>query len=479
MSDEIIMQQFSIGLRDIERAVVKKTGTKLNLVRTLPSFSGTGPKIFNPESTTVWSFKSRGKWATHNGNYRGNWSPYIPRNLILRYSQPGDIVLDQFCGGGTTAVEAKLLGRRCIAIDINPASAAHTAKNLEFTVPLQEKLDESEVMTTYEPLVQIGDARNLSDLADESIDLVCTHPPYANIIQYSDGIDGDLSFHDIDEYVEDMNKVAQECHRVLKPGGICSILIGDTRRKKKVIPLGFKTIGKFLEQGFFLKDLIIKRQHNCRTTGFWYTSSIKHNFLLLSQEYLPIFIKQNPENRSQSRNTTVSIIPSISKRVRPRPPDTRQCKTTWVLNKGSRVQEMEANLLNRYGGTGRIFDVEFVGGTNETMMEIPLQVDLLYFKGLSVEHQSLELFETYFQILSNLIQDLCSKIKSGGHLAIRLKDFRDGDLLHCPALMAWKIPPSTFKICEIIIVTSDIQCEQQSSNGLEIEHEYILVYQNE
>ena len=39
------------------------------------------PKNFKLESTTIWSFKSRGNWATHNGQYRGNWSPYIPRNL--------------------------------------------------------------------------------------------------------------------------------------------------------------------------------------------------------------------------------------------------------------------------------------------------------------------------------------------------------------------------------------------------------------
>ena len=38
-----------------------------------------------------------------------------------------------------------------------------------------------------------GDARNLDFIPDESIDLICTHPPYADIIKYSDGIDGDLS----------------------------------------------------------------------------------------------------------------------------------------------------------------------------------------------------------------------------------------------------------------------------------------------
>ncbi len=45
-----------------------------------------------PKTTTVWSFPDRGDWANHVGNYRGNWSPYIPRNLILRYTAPGEFV---------------------------------------------------------------------------------------------------------------------------------------------------------------------------------------------------------------------------------------------------------------------------------------------------------------------------------------------------------------------------------------------------
>lgn len=64
------------------------------------------PNNFQLETTTVWSFPDRGNWATHSGKYRGNWSPYVPRNLILRYSKPGEWVLDQFMGSGTTLVEA-------------------------------------------------------------------------------------------------------------------------------------------------------------------------------------------------------------------------------------------------------------------------------------------------------------------------------------------------------------------------------------
>ena len=56
----------------------------------------TYPKNFEQEMTTIWSFKERGDWATHNPNYRGNWSPYIPRNLLLRYSKEVDMQIKNF-----------------------------------------------------------------------------------------------------------------------------------------------------------------------------------------------------------------------------------------------------------------------------------------------------------------------------------------------------------------------------------------------
>ncbi|MDU1854385.1 MAG: site-specific DNA-methyltransferase, partial [Clostridium baratii] len=36
------------------------------------------------ETSTIWRFKERGSWSTHKGDYRGNWSPFVPRNIILR-----------------------------------------------------------------------------------------------------------------------------------------------------------------------------------------------------------------------------------------------------------------------------------------------------------------------------------------------------------------------------------------------------------
>ena len=87
---------------------------------------------FQLENTTVWSVPERGTWYTHNPSFRGNFAPQIARNIILRYSQEGDTVLDPMVGGGTTLIETKVLHRRGIGRDINPESIRITTDNLQF-----------------------------------------------------------------------------------------------------------------------------------------------------------------------------------------------------------------------------------------------------------------------------------------------------------------------------------------------------------
>ena len=237
------------------------------------------PENFELETNTVWAFPDRGKWATHDAKYRGNWSPYIPRNLILRYSTEGDTVLDPFVGGGTTAVEAKLTNRNFIGFDINPRAVELSRNKCEF-----------EFDTTATTQIDIADVRKLS-LDNNSVDLICAHPPYADIIHYSENIDGDLSLLKTKEFLFEMGKVADELYRVLKKDKFCAILMGDTRKKGMVQPLAFETMRIFEMAGFKTKEIIIKEQHNCKATGYWKTNSIKFNFLLLAHEYLFVFEK--------------------------------------------------------------------------------------------------------------------------------------------------------------------------------------------
>ena len=239
------------------------------------------PDDFELEMNTVWSFPKRGDWATHDAKWRGNWSPYIPRNILLRYSQECDWVLDQFAGGGTTLVEAKLLNRNIIGVDVNDVALERCRNKTDF------ELEEANGIVR----IQKGDARNLDFIYDESIDLVCTHPPYANIIEYSEDIEEDISRLKVKEFLGAMEQVAKESYRVLKKGKFCAILMGDTRQKGHVIPMSFEVMKIFEAVGFKTKEIIIKEQHNCKATGFWKTNSVKYNFLLLAHEYLFVFRK--------------------------------------------------------------------------------------------------------------------------------------------------------------------------------------------
>ena len=239
------------------------------------------PDNFEMEMTTHWSFPKRGDWATHDAKWRGNWSPYIPRNLLLRYSQAGDLVLDQFAGGGTTLVEAKLLNRNIIGVDVNDIALNRC----------REKIDFEHDGANGKVYLYKGDARKLDFIPNEKIDFICTHPPYADIIKYSDDLDNDLSRCNVKDFLAEMEKVAAESYRVLKSNKFCAILMGDTRKKGCMIPMSFEVMKVFQKAGFTLKELIIKEQHNCRATGYWKTNSVKYNFLLIAHEYLFVFRK--------------------------------------------------------------------------------------------------------------------------------------------------------------------------------------------
>lgn len=283
---EVTYDEYREFLKTHDYVVIENVKVALPKKHKISKFA---PKDFTPETTTVWSFPDRGDWATHIGNYRGNWSPFIPRNLILRFTRKNDLVLDQMVGSGTTLVECKLLQRRGIGVDINPDAIMVTRNRLDFSYsPLDKEYEEPEIRT------YVGDARNLNLIKDESVDLIATHPPYASIIPYSkQRVPGDLSsVHNVDEFAEEMRKVAEESYRVLKPGKHCAILIGDTRRHKHFVPITPRVLQSFLNVGFILREDVIKMQWKMKSTREKWRG--KYDFLLIAHEHLYIFRKPEP-----------------------------------------------------------------------------------------------------------------------------------------------------------------------------------------
>ena len=124
------------------------------------------------------------------------------------------------------------------------------------------------------------------------------HAPTPNFKRIGEGLPSrntlakDLSnIHDLENFCDEYEKAIKEFFRVLKPNKYCAVLIGDTRRNKMYQPLAFMVMQRFLQNGFTLKEDIIKHQHNCKATGFWVKKSKEANFLLIMHEHLFVFQK--------------------------------------------------------------------------------------------------------------------------------------------------------------------------------------------
>ncbi len=475
VSDVEIGARYGISFNVLQQIITERYGANISVLKRPKQIKRWLPWDFQLETTTVWSFEQRGDWATHNGRYRGNWSPYIPRNVILRYSQPGDFVLDYFVGGGTTAVEAKLLGRRCIARDINPGAIGITLENLKF-IPPRSCFDTFESLM-YEPEVSVGDARDLSDIPDNSIDLICAHPPYAGIIKYSTKIPGDLSNLPVQDFLVEMSTVARESLRVLKPGAKCAILIGDARKEKHVVPIGFQTIRVFLDAGFTLRELVIKRQHHCKTTGFWYARSVQHNFLLLAHEYLPIFEKPLSACVSEQLSfwtyampfqQTTKLVPAM------------ETATVWIFPPERLEDEVRRNLLRRFATPGRNFvEILLDGKQFSKQLESVSNAYLVYVAPPNAIRDAYDI-AAYRTAIKDIAHCVAQTLPAGGHLVLDTRDIRHDDSLWPMGLLLWEDlrERKALSIREIVVVVPENSAARQANahEFLEITHRYLLVY---
>lgn len=252
---------------------------------------------FRAEGTTVWDFPVRGDWATHKGDYRGNFAPQIARNVILNYSSEGELVLDPMCGSGTTLIEARLLNRNAIGYDINANAVEITRSRLAF-----------DVANACQQSVTHGDVRHLLSLADNSIDLILTHPPYTNIVKYSNSQNPDdlSSISNIHEFLDQLEQGIRELYRVLKPDHYCALLIGDTRKGQHYVPLSHFVLDRCLKVGFALKEEIIKTQHNTTYASRWTGAARSYRFYLIMHEHLYVFRKPRAdEDFSRIRHSVV------------------------------------------------------------------------------------------------------------------------------------------------------------------------------
>lgn len=104
----------------------------------------------------------------------------------------------------------------------------------EAGAPRMAKLTVGGAIPTAHTLVN-GDARDLSFIPSESVGLVVTSVPYADLIRYDGGGDAQLGdMQDYEAFLDELDRVWAEISRVLMPGGRMACVVGDVLRSRKL-----------------------------------------------------------------------------------------------------------------------------------------------------------------------------------------------------------------------------------------------------
>ncbi len=282
----------------VERAVRKavESGTAEYTPARIKSIEQWEPHNFQLSTGTIWDFPRRGMWAVHSSDYRGNWPPQLVRNLILRFTCPGDMIVDAFVGGGTTLIEAWLCQRKSMGIDISKLALQTTRAKLEAMESLARTDDRTSLSDEYKPIVIGGDALRIDKLIERhgaipgSVQLICAHPPYLDLLKFTDNDKRDLSLiKEPAAFYRKMSAFARHVYRGLKSQGVCALLIGDVRKEGELIPLGFNSAIRFQREGFKLESTIIKTQNHERSSEFYRDRG--NGLPLIEHEYLFILRK--------------------------------------------------------------------------------------------------------------------------------------------------------------------------------------------
>jgi DNA modification methylase len=220
------------------------------------------------QTTTLWYYPSQqyGGEAKGDPRFKGATPAYVIWNLLERYTREGDLVVDPFCGGGTTLDVARELKRRALGYDTAPKR----------------------------PDIFRADARSLP-LEDGKADFVFMDPPYGTHIEYSDAADclGKLDAFD-QAYFDALAQVFGEVERVLRDRRYLALYVSDTFEKKR----GFVGIGarcyELLSRRFRPVDHIaVVRGNRTLEKPNFHSAAAEGNFFLRGFNHLLVFKKQS------------------------------------------------------------------------------------------------------------------------------------------------------------------------------------------
>lgn len=240
---------------------------------------------------SLWNIERRDGSGAHLGWYWGNYIPQIPHQLMMRYSKQGDLVVDPFVGSGTTLIECRRLGRHGLGVEINPETVEHARK------AVGTETNRYGVTTR----VAVGDSKvfdfraAVKDLGYEAVDLYLMHPPYHDIIRFSDDKNDLSNAVGIGNFLEMFGQVLDNTLPLLKKDRYVGIVIGDKYSQGEWVPLGFYCMQEVMDRGLSLKSIVVKNFDETKgkrnQQALWRYRALLGGFYVFKHEYILIFRK--------------------------------------------------------------------------------------------------------------------------------------------------------------------------------------------
>ncbi len=243
---------------------------------------------------SLWEFASRDKTNGHSYDYHGNYIPQIATQLFERYTKQNDVILDFFFGSGTSGIEALNMNRRCIGVELKE----------EMTKYVAEKFTQKELVTS----VNIICADSTTEIAKEKVkarleimgkkqaQFVVLHPPYDDIIKFSDKKEDLSNCSSTEEFYDLFEKVAKNAYDLLEKDRYAALIIGDEYKNSRVVPLGFECMKRMEKVGFITKAIIVKNitgneKAKGKTANLWRYRALAGGFNIFEHEYIMTFVK--------------------------------------------------------------------------------------------------------------------------------------------------------------------------------------------